>query len=187
LVAAETTRVELGLDYVLFIPTGESPHKDYFRITDAQLRFQMVEISVGNNPYFEASGIEIQRKGPSYTADTLRELHAVFPDQELYFITGTDAMMDIPKWHETEEIFKLASVVGVSRPGYEGSGLLQKIIETYPASKNKVFQLEIPALAISSTYIRNRVADNKSIRYLLPEQVREFIDSHNLYRSQKTE
>ncbi|NLL52309.1 MAG: nicotinate-nucleotide adenylyltransferase [Peptococcaceae bacterium] len=181
LVAAETARVELGLDYVLFIPTGESPHKSNLKITDAEMRFKMVEISIKNNKYFKASRIEIKRKGPSYTVDTLREIHKLLPKQEIFFITGTDAMIDILAWREPQEIFKLARVIGASRPGYESQKHLAKIFSQYPESKDRLYQLEIPALAISSTYIRSRVGNNKSVRYLLPDEVRMYIENNRLY------
>ncbi|NLO97388.1 MAG: nicotinate-nucleotide adenylyltransferase [Peptococcaceae bacterium] len=181
LVAAETARVELGLDYVLFIPAGEPPHKKKLKITDAELRFKMVEISIKNNEYFKASRIEINRKGPSYTIDTLRELHRFFPKQDLFFITGTDAMMDILAWRQPEEIFKLAKVISASRPGYESQKHLAEIYSKFPISKNRLYQLEIPALAISSSYIRSRIGNNKSVRYLLPDEVIKLIEDNKLY------
>jgi len=183
LVAAETTRIELGLDNVLFIPTGEPPHKADHKITDAELRFNMVEMAISTNKNFMVSRIEIGRNGPSYTIETIRELHSLFPEQGLYFITGTDAMKEIITWREPEEIIKLATVIGASRPGYECQDLLERILSEHPSTQGRIFQLEIPALAISSTDIRARVRNNKSIRYLLPEEVQLFIKENRLYQN----
>lgn len=183
LVAAETARDELGLDNVLFIPTGIPPHKINRRVTDANLRFAMVEMSIRNNKYFKVSRVEIERAGPTYTIDTLRILHSLFPEQELHFITGTDALRELFTWREPEEIIKLARIIGASRPGYESHGLLKSIYRKYPFTMNKISQLEIPALAISSTDIRSRVHKKRSIRYLLPDEVRLFIKENKLYQN----
>jgi len=182
LVAAETARVEFKLDNVLFIPAGEPPHKIQRKITAAELRYRMVELAIKNNEKFHISAVEINRRGPSYTFDTLRQLHRVFPDQELYFITGTDAMKEILTWRKPEEIIKLAKIIGVSRPGYECSDLVEKISREYPLSSGRILLLEIPAMAISSTHIRASVASQKSIRYLVPEEVRRFIEEHSIYK-----
>lgn len=182
MVAAETARIELGLDYVLFIPTGIPPHKLDRPVTEPSLRYEMVEMSIRSNKSFMLSGIEIKREGPTYTIDTLRILHELFPKQELYFITGTDALMELLTWKEPEEIVSLARIVGASRPGYDSYELLAEIEQKYPFIKGRISQLEIPALAISSTDIRERVRKNKSIRYLLPDEVRLFIKANQLYR-----
>jgi len=183
MVAAETARIELGLDHVLFIPTGIPPHKRNRPITEAHLRFEMVEMSIRSNKSFQVSGMEIQREGPTYTIDTLRILHDLFPDQELYFITGTDALRELLTWRKPEEIIGLAQIVGASRPGYDSGDLLEKIYKKYPFTIGRISQLEIPALAISSTDIRARVRNQKSIRYLLPEEVRLFIKTNKLYQN----
>lgn len=183
MVAAETARIELGLDIVLFIPTGMPPHKVDNPITDSNLRFEMVEMSIRSNKNFKVSRMEIEREGPTYTIDTLRILHNLFPDQELYFITGTDALKELLTWREPEEIIHLARIVGASRPGYDSRDLLAKIYRQYPFTKDRIYQLEVPALAISSTDIRSRVQNQKSIRYLLPEEVRLFIKTNKLYQN----
>lgn len=182
LVAAESARIELDLDKVLFIPTGIPPHKIERQVTDANLRFEMVEMSIRNNQNFKVSRLEIEREGPTYTIDTLRILQELFPEQELYFITGTDALRELLTWKKPEEIIKLARIVGASRPGYDSHDLLTKINRKYPFTKDRISQLEVPALAISSTDIRARVQNHKSIRYLLPDEVRLFIKKNNLYQ-----
>jgi nicotinate-nucleotide adenylyltransferase len=182
LVAAETARIELKLDKVLFIPTGIPPHKIDRQVTDAHLRHEMVEMAIKSNKNFEVSRIEIEREGPTYTIDTLRILHDIFPDQELFFITGTDALRELLTWRYPEEIIKLAKIVGASRPGYDSRDLLTKIYRRYPFTKGRISELEVPALAISSTDIRARVKNNKSIRYLLPDEIRLFIKNNKLYQ-----
>lgn len=181
MVAAETARVEFGLDRVLFIPTGSPPHKENRLISDANLRYEMVEMSIQSNKDFMVSRMEIDREGTTYTVDTLRILHAIFPQQELHFITGTDALKEMLSWHEHEEIIRIAKIIGVSRPGYDSKNLIENISQKYPFTKNRIAQIEIPALAISSTDIRMRVANNKPIRYLLPDEVRLFINDRDLY------
>lgn len=183
LVAAESARIEHRLDHVLFIPSGIPPHKQDRGITDANHRFEMVEMSIRSNKYFKVSGMEIQREGPTYTIDTLRILHNLFPDQELYFITGTDALKELFTWKQAEEIIRLARIIGASRPGYDSQGLLETIFHKYPFAKDRISQLEVPALAISSTDIRARVLNQKSIRYLLPDEVRLFIKINKLYQN----
>lgn len=182
LVAAETARTEFGLDSVLFIPTGTPPHKVERKVTDAELRFQMVEMCVSDNSYFSISRIELEREGPSYTIDTLRTLSDLFPEQELYFITGTDALKEMFTWREPGEIIKLARIIGASRPGYDASELFSFIYARYPVTRDRVVKFEVPALAISSTDIRQRTSKGKSIRYLLPERVRLFIKENSLYQ-----
>lgn len=183
LVAAESARIEHRLDHVLFIPSGIPPHKQDRDITDANHRFEMVEMSIRSNKYFKVSGMEIQREGPTYTIDTLRILHNLFPAQELYFITGTDALKELFTWKQAEEIIRLARIIGASRPGYDSQGLLEAIFHKYPFAKDRISQLEVPALAISSTDIRARVLNQKSIRYLLPDEVRLFIKINKLYQN----
>ncbi len=182
MVAAETARIEFGLDKVLFIPTGIPPHKENRLITDANLRYEMVEMSIQSNKHFMVSKMEIEREGPTYTVDTLRILAGLFPGLELHFITGTDALKEMLTWRKHEEIIKLAKIIGVSRPGYDSENLIENIIQMCPITENRIAQIEIPALAISSTDIRNRVENSKPIRYLLPDEVRLFIKNKALYQ-----
>jgi nicotinate-nucleotide adenylyltransferase len=143
----------------------------------------MVEMAINSNRNFKVSGLEIEREGPTYTIDTLRILHDIFPEQELFFITGTDALRELLTWRHPEEIIKLARIVGASRPGYDSRNLLTKINRRYPFTKDRISELEVPALAISSTDIRTRVKNNKSIRYLLPDEIRLFIKDNKLYQN----
>lgn len=182
MVAAETARIELGLEAVLFIPTGIPPHKIDHQVTDARLRLEMVEMSIRSNTHFKVSAMEIEREGPTYTIDTLRTLHQLLPEKELFFITGADALRDLFTWHEPEEIVKLAKIIGASRPGYNSQELSAGIYQQYPFTRDRISLLEVPALAISSTDIRARVRNHKSIRYLLPDEVRLFIKTNQIYQ-----
>lgn len=181
LVAAETARVEFKLNKVLFIPTGTPPHKDSHKVTPAGFRYEMVKYSIADNPYFKISDIEIKREGPSYTIDTLRALKESWPDQELYFITGTDALRELFFWREAEEILSLTHVVGAARPGFDATEFLQKVQHDHSKIMDRIHYFEVPALAISSTDIRARLKSGKSIRYLLPEEVRSYITEKRLY------
>jgi nicotinate-nucleotide adenylyltransferase len=182
LVAAEMARSEFNLNKVLFIPTGTPPHKNRGDISAADLRYEMVERAIKDNPAFICSDIEIRRQGPSYTVDTMRVLNGAWPEYELYFITGTDALREIFSWHKAEEILNLIQFIGASRPGFDASDFLQHVQEEHPEIQGKIHHLEVPALAISSTDIRHRVKQGQPIRYLLPESVRLFIEKSNLYR-----
>lgn len=182
LVAAETARIEFSLAKVLFIPTGKPPHKQKKQVTPADLRYEMVRQAIEDNPDFDISRIEIDREGPSYTIDTLRLLHQDYPNSELFFITGTDAFKEIFFWREAEEILRLTHFIAASRPGFEARGFLEQAVEKNPNVIGRIHLLEVPALAISSTDIRARRQRGQSIRYLLPEAVRQFVYAQGLYQ-----
>lgn len=181
LVAAETARNEFKLEKVIFIPTGSPPHKVGREITDSESRFQMVKLATGDNSSFEVSRLEIERAGNSYTVDTLRDLHKLYPKNELYFITGLDAFREIFTWKDAESILELCHFIGASRPGFDAEDFLQELQAAHPEFFERMHLLEVPALAISSTDIRSRVKKGQSIRYLLPESVRLYIKKEALY------
>lgn len=181
LVAAEMARSKFNLSKVLFIPTGMPPHKDRNDISAPELRYEMVERAIQDNPSFACSALEIERQGASYTVDTLRILNRLWPKHELYFITGTDALREIFSWREAEEILTLTQFIGAARPGFDASDFLLNVQLEHPEIQGKIHYLEVPALAISSTDIRFRVRHEQPIRYLLPESVRLFIEQKNLY------
>lgn len=187
LVAAEMARTEFALNKVLFIPAGDPPHKAGQEISPGHLRYDMVVRAVTDNPFFEVSRMEIEREGPSYTIDTLRRVHMERPDCDLYFITGSDALREIFYWRDTMEMLNLAHFIGASRPGFETDDFLRRVASEYPEVRGRIHVLEVPALAISSTDIRARVAGSRSIRYLLPEKVRNYIQEVGLYRVQNSE
>lgn len=181
LVAAEMARSEFNLSKVLFIPSGTPPHKIRRDISAAELRYEMVQRAIQDNSNFDISALEIERKGLSYTVETLRIIRQTWPEYELYFITGTDALREIFSWHEVEELLTLIQFIGVARPGFDASDFLLKVQQEYPEIQGRIHYLEVPALAISSTDIRSRVRRGQPIRYLLPEPVRLFIHLHGLY------
>jgi len=172
LVAAEEARYAFSLDRVMFIPAGRPWQKERHVAAPAE-RFQMTVLATQDNPHFEVSRTEIDREGPTYTVDTLRELRAGRPDDALFFITGADAIREILSWKDPDEALQLATFVAVTRPGYELDRLPSRAIEV----------LEIPALAISSTDIRARVAAGRPIRYLVPDAVAAHIKVRGLYRT----
>ncbi len=181
--AAEECRVRLGLDRVLFIPAGEPPHKRARPVTPAADRVAMVELAIADNPAFEICRIEVERCGPSYTADTLAELREKHgPDAELYFILGMDSLAEILTWHQPARIAELARLVAVSRGGVApfDPGRLEPGI---PNARERVIVLSGPELTISSTDLRERVASGLPIRYQVPPSVEEYVRRHNLYRS----
>jgi len=181
LVAAEMARAEFKLSKVLFIPTGTPPHKDRRDISAAELRYEMVKLAIQDNREFDISRLEIEREGPSYTVETLRVLRRMWPEHELYFITGSDALLEIFSWREAEEIFTLVQYIGAARPGFDASDFFLKVQHEHPETQGKIHYLEVPALAISSTDIRARVRHGQPIRYLLPESVRLYLEQRGLY------
>lgn len=180
LVTAEQAREALDLDLVLFMPAGSPAFKQDKRVTDPEDRYAMTVLATAANPAFYASRFEIDRPGVTYTVDTLCALREHYPDNvELYFITGADAIMDILAWHDAERIASLATLIAATRPGYD--------IETAKARISSsglgfdVRYIEIPALAISSSDIRDLVASGKSARYLTSESVMGYIRKNGLY------
>jgi nicotinate-nucleotide adenylyltransferase len=172
LVAASEVAHNFALDEVIFVPTGQ-PYQKETRVSPAEDRYLMTVIATASNPRFSVSRVDIDRPGPTYTIDTLRELHAAGPDDELFFITGADALAEILTWHAVDELFTLAHFVGCTRPGHRlsGAGL----------PEDKVSLVEIPALAISSTECRARVAAGEPVWYLVPDGVVQYIAKRRLY------
>ena len=182
LVAAEAVRVEYNIDRVIFIPAGNPPHKRRQNITGAEHRYRMTRLAVSSNPFFEVSRLEIDRKGMSYTVDTIKELrHLCGSGSDIYFITGADALLDILTWHKIDELLGLCRFVAVTRPGYRNSDLEGQIEKLKDSLHSDICMTEIPSLAISSTDIRNRVREGRPIKYLLPEAVEEYIFETGIY------
>ena len=182
LVAAEMARTEFALSKVLFIPSGSPPHKELDKVSSASLRYEMVSRATSDNDFFAVSTMELDRQGPSYTVETLRSLRETLAGYEFFFITGTDALREVFNWHQAEEIFTLTQFIGANRPGFGAKDFLETALRDHSEINGRIHLLEVPALAISSTDIRERVASGKSIRYLLPESVRLFIQETNLYK-----
>ncbi len=181
LVAAEGARSEFKLDKVIFVPSGNPPHKVDVTVTDAEHRFSMTQLAIASNPNFEISRLEIDRQGLSYAVDTVREFRRGYgPKAEIYFITGADAILEILTWKKVEALMSSCYFIAATRPGYCLDELKKKLVAKEDFL-SRIFFLEVPALAISSTDIRNRVAMGKSIKYLVPESVEQYIVKNKLY------
>ncbi|MCE5329480.1 nicotinate-nucleotide adenylyltransferase [bacterium] len=186
LVAAGEALHQFHLDKVIFIPSGDPPHKDFHEEKIAEHRYLMTVIATSSNKNFFVSRIEIDRKGKSYTIDTIKELKKIYgQSSNLYFITGADAILEILSWKKTQEIIQLCSFIAATRPGYDISRIQELKERLFKKTKNnieKIFVMEVPALAISSTDIRKRVKGKKPIDYLVPEGVSNYILKHGLYK-----
>lgn len=182
LVTAEAARSRFDLDAVVFVPSGRPPHKKDYPVTASEHRYLMTVVAVVTNQYFDVSRMEIDREGYSYTVDTIREFRRLFPDTELYFITGADAVLEILTWKNMREILDDCHLIAATRPGYELDNLRNHLKHGVGENINKIHAIEVPALAISSTAIRKRVAQGQPIKYLLPEAVEQYILKNKLYR-----
>lgn len=180
LAVAEEVRERFGIQTVIFIPSGQPPHKKSYAVSPAEDRYRMTALAVNSNPHFVASRIEVDRPGLTFTVDTLRELREWFgPQTEIYFITGADAVLEILSWREPEAILRESRLVAVHRPGYD----LGHLAETLgPERAARVELLATRELDISSTELRERVALGRSIRYLTPAPVIAYIERCRLYR-----
>ncbi|WP_347488049.1 nicotinate-nucleotide adenylyltransferase [Desulfoscipio sp. XC116] len=183
LVAAEEARCQFGMEKVIFIPTGKPPHKTGRDISPPEHRLEMTEKAVSSNPYFTISDLEIQREGLSYTIDTVRAMKELYAGWEMFFITGSDAVLEILAWKNVDGLLKECFFVAATRPGFQLGSVSHKLGHLPEGSLAKIKTIEVPALAISSTDIRNRVRQGRPIKYLLPEAVEKFIYQNNLYQS----
>lgn len=179
LVTAEEALWQFELDQVLFVPTGQPWMKHERGVSPAEDRYLMTVIATSSNPRFRVSRLEIDRDGPTYSVDTLRSLRDEYGEgTELFFITGADAILQIFQWKDADQAFELAHFIAATRPGYDLSRFDQERAAEHP----KITVMDIPALAISSTDIRERVAKGRPIRYLVPEGVKSYIEKAGLYR-----
>ena len=172
LVAASEVAAAFNLDQVLFVPTGEPWQKA--KVTNSEDRYLMTVIATASNPRFNVSRVDIDRDGPTYTVDTLRDIQAVYPDADLFFITGADAITQILAWKDVDQLWDAAKFGAVTRPGHA-----MQLPTSAPAGAIEV--LEVPALSISSTDIRTRAANNEPVWYLVPDGVVQYINKHKLY------
>ena len=174
LVAASEVAQRYGLDEVIFVPTGEPWQKSDRAVSAAEHRYLMAVIATASNPRFWVSRVDIDRDGPTYSVDTIRDIASQRPGAELFFITGADALAQILSWKESEVALRLATFVGVTRPGYELSA------EHLPPDTTEL--VDVPALAISSSDCRARVRAGHPVWYLVPDGVVQYISKHGLYR-----
>ena len=182
LIIAENAREVLSLDKVLFIPSGLPPHKRNIKVTDPFHRYNMVQIAVKTNPYFEASRIELDRMGYTYTIDTLKQIKETYGPVRILFITGADVIHDLLTWKKPEMVFTMCEFIAAMRPEYRKADF-KKDIEYLKANYSAVIHtLNIPLIGISSTDIRLRVENGKSIKYLVTEGIEEYILQNGLYK-----
>lgn len=173
LVAASEVAFRFGLDEVVFVPTGDPWQKS--GVSNAEDRYLMTVIATAHDSRFTVSRVDIDRDGPTYTVDTLRDLHHERGDDtDLFFITGADALEQILSWRAPDEVLRLAHLIAVSRPGHE--------LADPGLASGSVSMVEVPALAISSTDVRRRVAEGEPITYLVPEGVERYVSKRGLYR-----
>jgi nicotinate-nucleotide adenylyltransferase len=182
LVAAQEAADRLGLERVLFVPAGQPPHKLGEPVSPLESRLRMVELAIADNPCFVLSRADVDRHGPSYTADLLADIRAgTGPESELYFLVGLDSLHDLTTWKDPARILAQSVLVAVSRPGCP-SLELSELESSLPRAAERIVVLDTAGVDISSTDLRARVAAGRVIRYLVPDAVREFIESTGLYR-----
>lgn len=174
LVAASEVAHRFDLDEVVFVPTGQPWQKQHRQVSSAEDRYLMTVIATAADPRFSVSRVDIDRPGPTYTADTLRDLHVHYgPATQLFFITGADALSDILSWQRTDEVLDYAHLVGVTRPGH--------VLTDPGIAPGRVTLVEVPALAISSSDCRRRIVSGEPVRYLIPPGVQAYIAKRDLY------
>jgi nicotinate-nucleotide adenylyltransferase len=187
LLMADTVREALSLDRVLFMPAGQQPLKRGKPATPAEQRAAMVQLAIEGNPYFLLSRVDLDRTGPSYTADSVERLRQEWggPDQvAMWFITGTDSLLTMPQWREPGRILAHTRLAVIQRPNFsaDGTGTMDALEAQIPGIKAAIDWVPAPLMEISSTDMRERVRAGRSIRYRTSEPVREYIESHGLYR-----
>lgn len=179
LLVAEDIIEKLRLDKVIFIPAYDPPHKK--KLLDFSRRWQMLKLAIARNPLFEISDIEKQRSGKSFTIDTLRVLKKQYPKDKLFLIMGTDQFTELSTWKEPDKLFQLAKIIVMRRPGFE----LKKHTKNFIAKGRTVAFLDVIQIDIASADIRNRIKNNFSVRYMLPEPVLHYIIRNRLYLNSK--
>lgn len=180
LVLAEQVRTRFQMDKIIFIPTGNPPHKD--STASKEHRYEMTQLAIEDNEFFELSRIELDQDNKTYTIDTVLRLREMYGEEtEVYFITGADMIIDLPTWKNFSELVHLCKFIGSTRPGVEDKELSDQINALVKDYKADITITQVPALAISSTDIRRRIKYNLSIRYLLPKSTEDYIYEHKLY------
>lgn len=183
LVISEHVRSEYKLDKIIFVPAGMPPHKKQFTISKSIHRYFMTVLATIHNPNFTVSDVEVGSDSITYTVNTIQKLKELYgQDTEFYFITGADALLDIESWKEAERLLNICHFIAGTRPGHENE-VLENKIDLLKEKYNADIQLiQVPALAISSTDIRNRVKNGQSIKYLVPEAIEQYIFKNGLYK-----
>lgn len=186
LIVAEEIRQSMKLDRVVFIPSGNPPHKRGI-VTESALRYTMVKEAVSTNPYFDVSDIELNRTGYSYSVDTLTQLKSLYGSEtRLFFIVGADVVHELTTWKDYEKVFRLCEFVAVMRPGYDKKDFLKEAEELKKKMNAIVHVAEVPLIEISSTDIRDRIKAGRTIKYLVPACVEDYIVKNGLYAREMT-
>lgn len=181
LAAAEEARAQLGLEQVIFVPAGIPPHKMDEEVLPAKHRLAMVKLAISSNSHFTVSRVDIDRPGPSYTVDTIKLLRdELGAETEIYFIMGSDSLMELPTWHEPRQLIHLCRLAVMTRPGYNID--LESLDEVLPGISSRVQFIDMPHLAISSSDLQWRVREGLPIKYQVPQEVEEYIYAYSLYR-----
>ena len=178
---AQEALLALSLDVVVFVPVREAPHRSVEDDPGPEVRLRMCELATAPDERLEASRLELDRPGPSYTVDTLRELRAGAPEDELFLILGGDQAMSLPSWRAPDEALRLATVAAVERKEVRRETIVGRLAQVGGA--DRVVFFEMPRIDVSSTFVRSRVAAGRPIRYLVPDSVAELIEAEGLYRS----
>ena len=181
LIAAEWAKEVYDLHKIIFVPAYHPPHKESNAISDKEYRYNMVELAIAENPDFTISDYEIKKVGTSYTIDTLNYFKIIYPNSQLYFIAGLDSLLNLPTWKDVAEILALSTFIVATRAGYNIKPD-DDVYKNLPNNaKEKISFYKIPTLEISSSAIRKRISQKKSIKYLVPERVEKYILENNLY------
>lgn len=170
-----------NIDKIIFVPTGTPPHKSSKGLTSAYHRYMMTQFATMTHPLFDVSDYEISKDDISYTIDTLQYFYDTYPNSKFYFITGTDAVLDLATWKDPEGMMRIFTFIAVNRPGYIIENLDVKLRELADRYNGEIYAVNAPQLQISSTDIRKRIASEKPIKYLLPETVEQYIIKNKLY------
>ena len=182
LILAESAYEQFHLDSVIFLPSGNPPHKDNISYIDAEARCKMVELAIHDNIHFSISYDEVNRPGVTYTADTLREMRRKEPYTDYYFIIGADSLFTFETWHQPEKICQYCSILVATREGHDSNMVEHKISELRKKYKCDIFRIISPDFDISSKLIRERIAAKRSVKYFVPELVGDYIRRHEIYK-----
>lgn len=177
LLIAEQAREAMNLDYVWFVPAGDPPHKKHKRISSAEQRLQMVRLAIANHPCFQVNDLEIKRSGPSYTLLTIQELSKQFPDIQFFLIMGEDMVKNLPQWYKIEKILQYVQIIGLHRPGVIADDIPDFV------EKQVHWVEEAVEIKLSSTFIQKQVRSGKSVRFMVPDPVYQYMKEQSLYGS----
>lgn len=185
LAMAEYVREELELNQVWFIPTGKIPHKDSRETAASADRLAMVELAIAGNPWFRIESLEVENGGYSYTFETLEKIKTAYPEADLTFIVGADSLDYMECWREPERIFRLCTVAAVNRMGFDKEQMAQKQAALAEQFGARIQRVDMPLIGVSSTEIRERIRQGRSVRYLVRDEVLAYIKTHDLYLENK--